>query len=225
MTSEKILEERRRKMVSLIREEGIRDRSVLNAMLKVPRHLFVNRQIEDYAYINSALPIEHSQTISQPYIVAFMTQEARLNPESKVLEIGTGSGYQAAILAEICKEVFTIEIIEQLVTKASILLKNLGYHNIHTKVGTGYLGWEDKMPFDAIIVTAVADSLPESLLKQLTINGCIIIPIKRKGNREVLVRIIKISDKKYVSEDLLDVHFVPLVHSNHSANGVNLRND
>ncbi len=205
----------RNRIVSVIRDEGIKEKSVLDAMLKVPRHFFVPKDLEEYAYDNRALPIGYSQTISQPYIVAFMTQEAQLNYNSRVLEIGTGSGYQTAILAEICKEVFTIEIIEQLSNNAFTLLKKLGYHNVHFKVGNGHDGWLTAAPFDAIIVTAKAESLPKTLLHQLVIGGRMIIPLQKTVDEQVLVKITKRTQSDdYSIEDLLDVRFVPMVDGN-----------
>lgn len=202
----------RKGMVSIVKNAGINEKSVLNAMLKVPRHIFVNKDLEKYAYENRPLPIGHFQTISQPYIVAFMTQEAKLNSSSRVLEIGTGSGYQTAILAEICKEVFTIEIIEQLANDASILLKKLGYHNIHFRLGDGHKGWATAAPFDAIIVTAKAESLVQTLLSQLVIGGHMLIPLQKNDNKQILTRITKISrDDSYLAEDLLNVMFVPMI--------------
>lgn len=204
----------RARMISVIKDEGIKDEPVLKAMLKVPRHFFVSKNLEEYAYDNVALPIEQLQTISQPYIVAFMTQEAELNSGSRVLEIGTGSGYQAAILAEICKEVFTIEIIEQLANNASALLKKLGYHNIHFRVGDGHKGWPTSAPFDAILVTAKAESPPKKLIHQLSVGGRMLIPLQKAPGRQVLVKIIKKDHRdNYSSEDVLDVRFVPMTKS------------
>ena len=205
----------RNSLVSILINEGIKKESVLKAILKVPRHLFVNNKLEKYAYDNTALPINHSQTISQPYIVAFMTQEAQLSHNSKVLEIGTGSGYQTAILAEICKEVFTIERIQELSNKACALLKKLGYKNIHFKLGDGHEGWETSAPFDAIIVTAKAESLPKALLQQLVVGGHIIIPLQKSIEKQTLVKITKLSQNEdYITEDLLDVRFAPMVKNN-----------
>ncbi|CAM4421737.1 MAG: Protein-L-isoaspartate O-methyltransferase [Legionellaceae bacterium] len=178
----------RQKLVSELKKEGIKEKAVLNAISKVPRHNFVPMTQKEYAYINSALPIECQQTISQPYIVAFMTEAAQINPNSKVLEIGTGSGYQAAILAEISKEVFTIEIKETLANKAHTLLKKLGYRNIHFKIGNGYFGWQNEAPFDAILVTAACKTLPKNLIQQLSIGGHLIIPRVYSYSHQVLTR-------------------------------------
>jgi len=204
----------REQMVVLLKEEGIKDENVLAVMLKVPRHAFVKSGVEEEAYVNTALPIDCSQTISQPYIVAFMTEAAQLNSNSKVLEIGTGSGYQAAILGEICKEVFTVEIIEELANKAANLLEKLSYRNVYVKFSNGYKGWPEKAPFDAIIVTAASKTLPIELVEQLSIGGRMIIPLESEAGRQILVRVIKTSqDNDYRLEDLLDVRFVPMVSS------------
>jgi protein-L-isoaspartate(D-aspartate) O-methyltransferase len=180
-------------------------------MLKVPRHLFVSPETINYSYSDAPLPIDCAQTISQPFIVGFMTQEAYLNRNSKVLEIGTGSGYQAAILAEICGKVFTIERIEQLAKKSAVIFQQLGYSNLHTKVGDGYAGWPEEAPFDAIIVTAASKEIPETLLNQLAVGGRMIIPLHRRPESQVLVRITKTSFHEYHTKDLLDVRFVPMV--------------
>jgi len=202
----------RNRMVSIVRNEGVKEQAVLKAMLKVPRHLFVNKELEEYAYDNRPLPINNAQTISQPYIVAFMIQEAQLSCNSRVLEIGTGSGYQTAIIAEICKEVFTIEIIEQLANNAFMLLGKLGYKNIHFKLGDGREGWPAAAPFDAIIVTAKAESPPKALFNQLAINGRMIIPLQKTLDRQTLVKFTKkFKASECIIEDLLDVRFVPLV--------------
>lgn len=202
----------RNELVSALKNEGIKEDAVLKAVLKVPRHIFIDKKLEKQAYDNTALPIGYSQTISQPFIVAFMTQQAQLNYNSKVLEIGTGSGYQTAILAEICKEVFTIERIEQLSNEASELLKKLGYKSINFKIGDGKEGWGSMAPFDAIIVTARAQKIPETLIQQLAVGGRMIIPLQKTPNKQVLVKITKKSkNNSYNIEELLDVRFVPLV--------------
>lgn len=204
---------KREKMVAFLASSGVHDRAVLGAMSKVPRHLFVPGSIQEYAYMDSALGIECNQTISQPYIVAFMTEVAELGSNSKVLEIGTGSGYQTAILAEICKKVYTVEIIEQLAENAADLLNSLGYSNIESKIADGHEGWAEKAPFDVIIVTAAAGTLPKILLEQLIINGHIIMPLQEDlTNRQALVKVTKTSaGNDYIMENLLNVSFVPMV--------------
>jgi protein-L-isoaspartate(D-aspartate) O-methyltransferase len=202
----------REKMVAIIKSRGITDAAILNAMLKVPRHLFVSKDLRECAYDDTALPISHCQTISQPYIVAYMMQEVNLTNKSRVLEIGTGSGYQTALLAEICREVFTIEIVEELAVTALKLLQKLGYKNIRSKIDDGREGWINTTAFDAIIVTAKTEKLPPALISQLAVSGKMIIPIQKSPDKQVLIKISKESeDNDYTSEELLNVRFVPLV--------------
>jgi protein-L-isoaspartate(D-aspartate) O-methyltransferase len=168
----------REKMVSTqIEARGIHDYGVLEAMRGVPRHLFVGEALQDQAYGDFPLPIGEGQTISQPYIVAEMTQALELTKDDRVLEIGTGSGYQTAILAELAFRVYTIERVRELFIKARKLLDQLGYHNVIAKCSDGTLGWPDESPFDAIIVTAGAPEVPDKLVQQLTIDGCMVIPV------------------------------------------------
>ena len=168
----------REKMVAeQIERRGVEDEQVLAAMRKVPRHLFVPELMRIYAYQDHPLSIGHGQTISQPYIVAFMTEAARLKSTDKVLEIGTGSGYQAAVLAEIVKEVYTVEIVEALAQQAQQRFKDLNYKNIYVHHGDGYQGWPQEAPFDAIIVTAAPPEIPPKLVEQLEVGGRMVIPI------------------------------------------------
>jgi len=160
-----------------IEGRGINDERIVQAMLKVKRHLFVPEDYRHLAYADRPLPIGEGQTISQPYIVALMTYHLHLQPEEKVLEIGTGSGYQAAVLAELVKEVYSIEIIEELATTAQERLQELGYHNVWVKCGDGFYGWEEYAPYDAIIVTCAAPSIPERLVEQLREGGRVILPL------------------------------------------------
>lgn len=192
-----------------LRGRGLHDEAVLSAMLKVPRHLFVGKENLDRAYADSALPIKENQTISQPYVVALMTQSARLKPSDRVLEVGSGSGYQAAILAEIVKEVFTIEIVKNLAATAKELLQKLGYKNAHVRHGDGYNGWEEEAPFDVIIITAAAPKVPEPLIAQLKVGGRLIIPLGNNWFAQDLMRITKETDglKK---EFITGVLFVPM---------------
>lgn len=191
-----------------IKARGVNDPEVLTAMKKVPRHLFVPEAYQSLAYKDQPLPIGMSQTISQPYIVGFMTEAIDPKPSDKVLEIGTGSGYQAAVLAEIVKEVYTLEIIPELGLKAKERLKTLGYQNIHSKVSDGYFGWGEYGPFDAIIVTAAAEEIPKPLIDQLAEGGTMIIPV---GSQFALQNLVLVTKKKgeIKTKKLFAVRFVP----------------
>ena len=184
--------------------------NVIDTMGKVKRHEFVLPDSRKYAYENRPLPIGYAQTISQPYIVAIMTDLLDLKPSDKVLEIGTGSGYQAAILAEIVKEVYTIEVIRELGISAANRLKKLGYKNIKTRIGDGYYGWEAHAPYDAIIVTAVAGNIPPPLFQQLKPGGKMIIPVKSFSQVQYLVLINKDESGAMTTRQILPVRFVPL---------------
>jgi protein-L-isoaspartate(D-aspartate) O-methyltransferase len=188
---------------------GIHDPLVLKAMGKVPRELFVPKYLNDSAYSDNALPIAENQTISQPYIVALMTQALELKGSEKVLEIGTGSGYQAAVLAEIAREVYTVERFALLAEKAKELLTHLGYQNIHFRVFNGTLGWTDRSPYDAIIVTAGAPDVPQPLLDQLEEGGRLIIPVGDRISQD-LFKVRKVGGEPK-REDLGAVRFVSLV--------------
>ncbi len=193
-----------------IRARGVEDPLVLEAMSRVPRHLFVPKLYRPLAYTDGPLPIGKGQTISQPYIVAFMTEALQLSPDDRVLEVGTGSGYQAAVLGEIVREVYSIEIIPELGESARELLEEMGYRNIRVRIGDGYLGWPEKAPFDAIIVTAAADKIPPPLIEQLKDGGRLCIPVGGKNAVQSLMRITK-KEGKIRKETLLPVRFVPLV--------------
>ena len=186
---------------------GVKDKRVLNAMEKVPRHKFVPKYLEEQAYFDEPLPIGEGQTISQPYIVAYMTEQLMLNGDERVLEIGTGSGYQSAILAELCDSVFTIEIISKLSREAQNVLSKLSYKNIQFKIGDGYQGWSQKAPFDAIIVTAAPEHIPQPLVEQLKVGGKMIIPVGDFYQELYLVVRTKKGVKK---ERKLPVRFVPM---------------
>lgn len=195
-------------MVDLqIVERGIRDKTVLDTMRKVPRHRFVPDDVAPMAYDDGPLPIGFGQTISQPYIVAYMTEALELDGHEVVLEIGTGSGYQAAVLAEIVKHVFSIEIVEPLANQARTTLHNLGYRNVTVREGDGYLGWPEAAPFDAIILTAAPDHVPQPLLNQLTIGGRLILP---KGTYPQELKLVKRTPKGFEEKTLLPVAFVPM---------------
>jgi protein-L-isoaspartate(D-aspartate) O-methyltransferase len=192
-----------------IKRRGIKDQEVLNAMLKVPRHQFVPQLYRSQAYIDSPLPIGEGQTISQPYIVAFMTEILKLKRSHKVLEIGTGSGYQAAVLAELCDTVYTIEIFESLGQKAAKLFKELNYDNIKVKIGDGYEGWIEHAPFDRIIVTCAPSHIPVPLQKQLKEGGMMIIPAGESYNQNLYLMIK--SEGEIIRENVLPVRFVPMI--------------
>jgi protein-L-isoaspartate(D-aspartate) O-methyltransferase len=186
------------------------DPGVLEAMAKVPRHEFVPREEASAAYKNRPLPIGHGQTISQPFIVALMTDLLRTKPTDSVLEVGTGSGYQAAVLSLLAREVYTIEIIEELGKEAADRLTRLGYANVRTKIGDGYQGWAEHAPFDAIIVTAASDHVPYPPLEQLKPNGRMVIPVG--GLTQDLMLIVKNPDGTGISTTIAPVRFVPLIH-------------
>ncbi len=194
-----------------LKQRDITDKKVLSAMLKVERHKFVPKEYEKLAYIDEPLPIGFGQTISQPYIVALMTQLLELKENDKVLEIGTGSGYQAAILAELAKEVYTIEIIPQLAQKAEKLLKDLSYKNIFIKIGDGYLGWQEHAPYDKIIVTCSPDHIPQPLIDQLKDGGKIVIPV---GDIYQELVVVEKKDKKIIKRNIIPVRFVPMKRLN-----------
>lgn len=209
--SDDIYERKRFLMVERdIRLRGTKDTRVLDVMKKVPRHLFVDEGLRDQAYEDHPLPIGEGQTISQPYVVALMTEALRLKPSDRVLEIGTGSGYQAAILAELVKEVYTIEIRRTLADRAEKRLKDLGYRNIKVKYGDGYFGWEDFAPFDAIIVTASANHIPPPLIKQLKDGGRLIIPLGSTIYYQILTVVTKKKGEIFL-EQMGPVAFVPMI--------------
>jgi protein-L-isoaspartate(D-aspartate) O-methyltransferase len=198
----------RRQMVEeQIIARGIKDSNVINAMLKVERHKFVPKEYEKYAYTDGPLPIGEDQTISQPYIVALMTEVLQLKGGEKVLEIGTGSGYQAAVLSLIAKEVYTIEIIPALAKSAKERLESLGYKNVYVRCGDGFLGWPEKAPFDGIIITCAAPRVPEPLVEQLAEGGRIVMPEGDEFQMLVLYRKIK---GRLEKQELIPVRFVPM---------------
>jgi protein-L-isoaspartate(D-aspartate) O-methyltransferase len=200
--------ERRSMVEQQLRGRDIRSEAVLAAMSRVPRHRFVPAEEQSGAYTDYPLPIGFGQTISQPYIVAFMTEALELRPEHKVLEIGTGSGYQAAVLAEMAREVFTIEIVDALAERSKQLLAELGYRNVHVRGGNGYLGWPEEAPFDRIIVTAAPDQVPPALVEQLKIDGLIAVPV---GVGEQTLQVLRRTPGGLVLLKTLPVRFVPMV--------------
>jgi protein-L-isoaspartate(D-aspartate) O-methyltransferase len=201
--------QRERMVQEQIEKRGVKDVKVLQALRRVARHKFVPEQYRSQAYMDCPLPIGAGQTISQPFIVAFMTEILGLNSSKKVLEVGTGSGYQAAILAEICDKVYTIEIIESLGEKARDLLSRLGYSNIHVRIGDGYKGWKESSPFDAIIVTCAPTHIPDPLKDQLTEGGKMIIPVGGAGSQEL---ILLVKEKgQLIERSIFPVRFVPML--------------
>lgn len=199
--------------VDLTRRYIGRDRlgdAVMRAMQRVPRDAFVTPDLLRHAFDNGPLPIGHGQTISQPYIVALMTDLAAVGPQSRVLEVGTGSGYQTAVLAELAAEVYTVEIVAALAKEAADRLQRLGYRNVHTRLCDGYHGWPEQAPFDAILVTAAAPEVPQPLLDQLGPGGRLVIPVGPAGFGQDLLLLQKGADGKISRRDVLPVAFVPL---------------
>ncbi len=204
-------EHRRQQMVAhQLRARDIVDAQVLKAMATVPRHLFVTPELRDMAYRDAPLPIGHGQTISQPYIVALMSQLLAVKPGQRVLEIGTGSGYQAAVLAEMGVHVFTVEIVPELGRQAIGVLDALGYKNVRVKIGDGYKGWPEHAPFDAIIVTCAPTRIPKPLTVQLAEGGRMVIPSGEKYDQQLLL--LTKQTGKIKQEKIVDVRFVPMVN-------------
>jgi len=201
----------RNKMVEeQLKKRGINSEAVLDAMRSVPRHLFVPKDLQKYAYNDGPLPIGLDQTISQPYIVAFMTEQIEPVKGMKILEIGTGSGYQAAILAYLGCEVYTIELLEELTNNAKKILNDLNFSNVKVRFGNGYLGWKEEAPFDAIVVTAAPDKIPEKLIEQLKEGGKMILPVGPVKSVQSLKLVTK-KGRRIIEEDLFPVRFVPMV--------------
>lgn len=194
-----------------ISHRGVRSALVLEAMRSVPREEFLPEDMWEFSYEDAPLPIAEGQTISQPYIVAMMTEALGLEGGEKVLEIGTGSGYAAAVLAKIAKDVYTVERIGQLAEKSAATLSHLGYHNVHVLHGDGTLGWPDHAPYDAIIVAAGGPQVPESLKAQLKLGGRLVIPVGTLRRLQELVRVTRVAEHEYTTTELADVRFVPLV--------------
>ena len=200
--------QRQRMVQQQLMPRGIHDQRVLAAMTKVPREEFVPEDLRAESYSDGPLPIGHGQTISQPYIVAFMTEQLRLSAKDRVLEIGTGSGYQTAVLAEQVAEVYTIEIIEPLAKNAEAALAGLGYKNVHVKTGDGYKGWPERAPFDAIIVTCAPDRVPQTLTEQLKDGGRMIIPVGERFAQELYL--LEKKNGQLKESAVLPVLFVPM---------------
>jgi protein-L-isoaspartate(D-aspartate) O-methyltransferase len=201
-------EARARMVQTQLQSRDIRDPRVLDAMTRVERHRFIPEEVRAEAYGDHPVPIGEGQTISQPYIVAFMTQALAIEPQHRVLEIGTGSGYQAAILAELAKEVYTIEIVPTLGERARATLEELGYRNVHVRIGNGYLGWPEHAPFDRIMVTAAPPEIPQALVDQLRDGGRMAIPVGRDDQE---LRILERSGSGVKTLQTLPVRFVPMV--------------
>ena len=200
----------RRQMVDRqIAGRGIRDAAVLKSMRSVPRHLFVPETLQDRAYYDSPLPIAEGQTISQPYIVALMSELLEVEPQHRVMEIGTGSGYQAAVLSHLGEEVFSIEIKERLHRQAGAILQELGYRNVRTRHGDGYYGWEEEAPFHGIMITAAVDHVPPPLLQQLVDGGKLVLPLGHPFSFQNLVVVTK-EGEDYRLEQIAGVLFVPM---------------
>jgi protein-L-isoaspartate(D-aspartate) O-methyltransferase len=209
LSEDRYYHQRRTMVEEQIKERGIRNKKVLDALMKVPRHKFVPDEYKSYAYDDRPLPIGHNQTISQPYVVAYMTEI--LNPDStqRVLEIGTGSGYQAAVLSQLYKEVFTVEIIEPLGNQAKKVFDEEGYKNVFTKIADGYLGWKEHAPFDAIIVTCAPANIPQPLVEQLAEGGRMIIPVGEQYSQ--VLYLLEKRKGKIRETETLPVLFVPML--------------
>ena len=201
--------QRQRMVEQQLKPRGIKEERVLAAMAKVPREEFVPADERGDAYEDGPLPIGFDQTISQPYIVAFMTEQLRLKPSDRLLEIGTGSGYQAAVLAELVADVYTIEIVEPLAKTARATLQRLGYKNVHLRVGDGYQGWPEEAPFDAIIVTCAPDKVPEPLVEQLKDDGRMVIPVGERFAQQLYL--LEKKNGQLKESATLPVRFVPMV--------------
>ena len=201
---------RQRMVEQQLKPRGIKDERVLAAMAKVPREEFVPADARPSAYEDGPLPIGYDQTISQPYVVAFMTEQLRPKRSDRVLEIGSGSGYQAAILGELVTEVYTIEIVEPLAKSAEAILQRLGYNNVHTKVGDGYKGWPEEAPFDAIIVTCAPEKVPQPLVDQLKDGGRMVIPVGERFAQQLYL--LEKKNGQLKESVTLPVRFVPMLH-------------
>ena len=202
---------KRQAMVEVdIRERGIKDRRLMEVLARVPRHLFVASRLAGQAYEDHPLPIGEGQTISQPYVVALMTEALRLKPSDRVLEVGTGSGYQAAVLAGLVKEVWSVEIRKVLADEAAGRLKTLGYGNVRVKYGDGYFGWEEAAPFDAIIITAAANHIPPPLIRQLKEGGRLILPLASTVFYQTLTLVTKKKGGELQVDQMGPVQFVPM---------------
>jgi protein-L-isoaspartate(D-aspartate) O-methyltransferase len=211
MVSEAAADIERMEFQLTLRRRGISDKSVLRAMDEVPREHFVTAELTDRAYADQALPIACGQTISQPYVVAYMTEQLELEPRHRVLEIGTGSGYQAAVLSRIVREVVSIERYRTLADAARSRLKTLGYSNVTVLAGDGFAGAPDRVPFDRILITAAAETIPEALVDQLAEDGRMVLPLGPRSGPQYIVKLTKTRGGELAREELIAVRFVPLV--------------
>ena len=201
-------------LVTKLKKKGIGDQKILSAIKKVPRELFINQASAEWAYENMPLPVECGQTISQPYVVAYMIDCLKLKKTDKVLEIGTGTGYQTAIISHLCQKIYTIEIFSKLFTQAKFNIEKLKIKNVIYKLGNGVNGWEEKNFFDAIIVSAASEEISPQLLENLKINGQLIFPKKYPSENQKLILIEKIGENNFKKKELFDVKFVPLLSNN-----------
>lgn len=203
-------EERNQLVETGIVAQGIEDEHVIEAIRQVPRHLFVDEALRSMAYLNNPLPIGHGQTISQPYVVAYMSEMLEVEPGDKILEIGTGSGYHAAVMSELTPHIYSIEIVEPLGQLSAERYEELGYHTIENKIGDGYYGWEEHAPFDKIIVTAAPGHIPPPLMEQLKPGGIMAIPVGSAYQTQTLMKVTKTEDGNVRTERMLPVRFVPM---------------
>ncbi|MCH6568613.1 MAG: protein-L-isoaspartate(D-aspartate) O-methyltransferase [Acidobacteria bacterium] len=209
MTQEDLAQQREQMVETQLESRDIQSERVLEAMKKVPRHLFMPESVRQYAYIDSPVPIDQGQTISQPYIVGLMTQTVDPKPGDRALEVGTGSGYQAAVLGELVQEVYTIEIIPDLAERAGKTLSDLGYDNVEVRQGDGYQGWPEKAPFDIILITAAPEKIPQPLIDQLAEGGRLVVPVGPQGEIQTLTLVTR--EKGEVKRTYItDVRFVPM---------------
>ncbi len=214
--TEKYLLSRRKMIKDQIVARGIKDPAVLKAIAETPRHRFVLENLEPSAYDDTPLPIGENQTISQPFIVAYMTEALELRGDEKVLEVGTGSGYQTAVLAEIVQDIYSVEINEDLVIQAALRFKKMGLTNIRLRYCDGYKGWAEEGPFDRIIVTAAPDHIPESLIKQLKVGGKMVIPVG--DSEQELILVTKVNKENYSKDVRIPVRFVPMLREEERKN-------
>lgn len=205
----------RDRLVAQLQEKGITNSDVLRAIREVPRHLFIDKALETKAYDDDALPIGHKQTISQPYIVALMTEALMRGSPQRVLEIGTGSGYQTAILAKLVPQLYTVERIRGLIHAARDRFSEMEILNVEMKLDDGHMGWEEKAPFDAIIVTAAPERVPTRLFKQLTIGGRLVVPVGAERETQKLLELVRTEEDAFETFELCDVRFVPMLRGAH----------